>query len=207
MGFCLFNNVAITAALLRSNGSRVAVLDWDVHHGNGVQSLLGDDLGALYVSIHQDPFYPFTGQIDDIHVGEGKGTNVNIPVPAGTAGDTYRRAWSELVMPVVSQFEPDWVLVSAGFDAHVLDPLADVALVADDFGSMASRLVEVVPANRVVVALEGGYDLDALEQSTIATLLGLAGVSDPNETVNESPDTSKLAVDTAALAIAEHWSV
>ena len=118
-GFCIFNNLAVTAALLRSNGERVAILDWDVHHGNGTQSILGDDPGTLYVSIHQDHFYPFDGDVADIDAGEAKGTNVNIPLPAWTGGDVYRRAWGELVIPVVSQFEPDWVLISSGYDAHV----------------------------------------------------------------------------------------
>ena len=123
-GFCIFNNVAITASLLRSQGERVAILDWDVHHGNGTQSILGDDPGTLYVSLHQDHFYPFEGQVLDIDAGEAKGTNVNIPLPVGTAGDIYRRAWGELVIPVVSQFEPDWVFLSSGYDAHADDPLA-----------------------------------------------------------------------------------
>lgn len=207
MGFCVFNNVAVTTALLRAEGNRVAILDWDVHHGNGTQTLLGDDPGVLYVSIHQSPYYPFEGQIEDINAGEAKGTVVNIPVPAGTAGGEYRRAWGELVLPIVSQFEPDWVFISSGFDAHILDPLADLALVSDDYAWITSNLVDVIPANRTVMVLEGGYSLEGMEKSSAAALRGLAGTAEPSNDVNASPETSKIAVDAAAAAIADHWAV
>jgi len=209
MGFCIFNNVAISAALLRSRGERVAVLDWDVHHGNGTQALVGDDPGTLYVSVHQDHFYPFEGQVLDIDAGEAKGTNVNIPLPAWTAGDIYRRVWAEMVIPVLSQFEPDWVLISAGYDAHVADPLADMNLVADDYGWMAAQVAAVHPPNRIVLALEGGYDLDALEQSAATTLMGLAGITGDTESVpsQSSPNTAAAAVDEATEAISRHWTI
>lgn len=207
MGFCLFNNIAVSAALLRSHGERVAILDWDVHHGNGTQSMLADDPGVLYVSIHQDPFYPFDGHIRDIDEGAAKGTTVNIPLPAGTAGDVYRRAWGELVIPVVRQFEPDWVLISAGFDAHVDDSLGEFQLRSTDFGWLAAAVAEAHPANRVVATLEGGYDLDALEQSTIATLMGLAGIAPISDETGVSPPAAGQAVDRAAQAITHHWKV
>lgn len=206
MGFCFFNNVAISAALLRSHGERVAIVDWDAHHGNGTQSMLGDDPGVLYMSVHQDAFYPFEGQIDDIDAG-AKGTTVNIPVPTGTAGDVYRRAWGELVIPVVSQFEPDWVFISAGFDAHKNDELAGLRLTSDDYGWLAATLAEVHPVNRVVATLEGGYDLEALEQSTATTLMGLAGIAPISDESATSPETAGPAVDKAAQAIARHWKV
>lgn len=206
MGFCLFNNVAVTAAYLRSRGERVAILDWDVHHGNGTQVMLGDDPGTLYVSIHQDHFYPFEGNVADIDQGDAKGTIVNIPLPAATAGDVYRKAWSELVIPVVSEFEPAWVFISAGFDAHVDDHLAHLRLESSDYGWMAARLRSVHPANRTVVVLEGGYDLDALRDSARATVLGLDGISPP-EGGRVSPPQSETALETAASAIARHWSI
>lgn len=206
MGFCLFNNVAVSAAYLRSRGERVAILDWDVHHGNGTQAMTADDPGTLYVSIHQDHFYPFEGSVGDIDHGDAKGTVVNIPVPAATAGDVYRKAWSELVIPVVTQFEPSWVFVSAGFDAHVDDHLAHLRLESSDYGWMAARLGEIHPANRTVVALEGGYDLDALRESTRATVRGLAGETPP-EGSRVSPPQSESALETAASAIARHWSI
>lgn len=206
MGFCVFNNVAVSAALLRSRGRRVAILDWDVHHGNGTQAILGDDPGVLYVSVHQDRFYPLEGHIGDIEEGEAKGTNINIPVPAGTAGDVYRRAWDELVIPVTVQFEPDWVLVSAGYDAHADDPLADLRLTVDDYGWLAASLAGAHPSNRTVLALEGGYDLEALEHSAATTLLGLAGIA-PTVGGVISPESATVAVDAAAVAIARHWTI
>ena len=205
MGFCLFNNVAVAGAILRSRGQRVAILDWDVHHGNGTQEMLGDDPGVLYVSIHQDHFYPFAGTIDDIEVGQAKGTVVNVPLPAGTAGDVYRAAWEELVLPVVSQFKPDWVLLSAGFDAHADDELASFFLESGDYGWMAARLAEIHPVNRIIIALEGGYDLDALRSSTQSALVGLAGESSVPESVYQSPGTSRSALSQAAEAVGRHW--
>lgn len=206
MGFCLFNNVAVAAMLLRSEGKRVAILDWDVHHGNGTQALVLDDPGVLYVSLHQRGFYPFDGHIEDIDKGEAKGTTINMPFPAGTGGDLYRRAWDEIVMPVVGEFAPDWVLVSSGYDGHVSDPLADMRLVSEDFGWMAASLSAVHPPGRTVVALEGGYDLDALRRSTTATLLGLAG-DPPTGLPLTSPLESLGALDAIATEIADHWSI
>lgn len=207
MGFCVFNNVAVAASLIRAMGERVAILDWDVHHGNGTQTLLGHDPGVLYASIHQAPFYPFDGWLNDIEVEDGKGTVVNIPLPAGTAGDVYRRAWGELVLPIVVQFEPDWVLVSAGYDAHMKDPLADLELTSSDYGWMAAELASVHPASRTVVALEGGYDLNALEESAALTVKGLAGTSPDAEPLGLSPDRSRMALDEAAQVLSRHWRV
>jgi acetoin utilization deacetylase AcuC-like enzyme len=205
MGFCFFNNVAITAAWLRRRGRTVAVIDWDVHHGNGTQALLEDDPGSLYVSLHQEPFYPYEGRVDDIDRA-ASGTTVNIPLPAGTAGDVYREAWGTLVLPIVGQFEPDWVLLSAGYDAHVDDPLADLALTAPDYGWMAARLTEIHPVSRLVLALEGGYDLAALESSVSATLEGLAGVETDAPPLL-SGHGSRAALANAASVISRHWQV
>lgn len=206
MGFCVFNNVAVAAAYLRSRGERVGILDWDVHHGNGTQAMLGDDPGTLYVSLHQDRFYPFEGSVGDIDSGDAKGTIVNIPLPAATAGDVYREAWSDLVIPVVSQFQPSWVFISAGFDAHADDHLAHLRLESSDYGWMAAKLSEIYPPNRTVVVLEGGYDMDALRESARATVLGLDGEPFPNGS-RISPPQSATALETAATAIARHWSV
>lgn len=206
MGFCLFNNVAVITALLRSEGERVAILDWDVHHGNGTQEIVGPDPGVLYVSIHQSPFYPFEGGVSDIDE-EAKGTVINIPVPPGTAGDAYRRAWNELVIPVLVQFGADWVFVSAGYDAHSNDPLADLSLEAWDYGSMASSLAEAHPANRTVLALEGGYDLVALEDSVAATVRGLSGSAPEEDAAGHSQPAAHQAVDEAARVIRRHWNV
>lgn len=174
MGFCLFNNVAIAAARIRRGGETVAILDWDVHHGNGTEALVRDDEGILYVSLHQANFYPFEGFIDSLD-SDNAGTVFNIPLVAGTAGDVYREAWETLVMPVIDQFAPDWVLVSAGYDGHEADQLAGLRLVSDDFGFMSGVLAEHHPPNRTVFVLEGGYDVDALRQSAEATVEGLRG--------------------------------
>ena len=206
MGFCLFNNVAVSTAYLRSRGERVAILDWDVHHGNGTQSMLADDPEVLYVSIHQDHFYPFDGDVDDIE-GSAKGTVVNIPVPEGTAGDVYRRAWAELVLPVVTEFEPSWIFISAGFDAHANDYLASLNLVDADYGNMAAGLTSVHPAGRTIVVLEGGYDMRALYLSAQATVQGLAGRPFSEREPLASPAAASVALDRAAAAIARHWSV
>lgn len=207
MGFCVFNNVAVAAALLRSHGERVAILDWDVHHGNGTQILLGQDPGVLYVSIHEAPFYPFTGDLGDIDRGEAKGTTVNIPVPAGTAGDVYRRIWSDLVLPVLRQFVPTWVLISCGYDAHRDDPLADLELISEDYGWLAGRLAEVHPPERTVTLLEGGYNLQALQESSSFTVQGLAGIADVGDETGFSSDRSRAAFEQAREAISRHWQV
>jgi acetoin utilization deacetylase AcuC-like enzyme len=205
MGFCLFNNVAVGAALLRSQGHRVAILDWDVHHGNGTQAVVIEDPGILYVSLHQDAFYPFLGDVSDIE-REAKGTTINIPLPAGTAGDIYRRAWGEIVMPVVRAFEPDWVLVSCGFDAHASDQMAELRLVSSDYGWMASQLAVTHPAHRTVFALEGGYDLEALRNSTSETLRGMSGQDQFQEGLVSLLKTPEV-LDPVFEAVARHWSV
>jgi acetoin utilization deacetylase AcuC-like enzyme len=205
MGFCLFNNVAVVSAQLRAGGERVAIVDWDVHHGNGTQALVAADPGTLYVSVHQDRFYPFEGHPDDIEAG-AKGTTVNVALPAGTAGDVYRVAWESLVLPVLTQFGPDWVLVSAGFDAHTEDPLADLDLLDADYGWMASRLARAHPANRTVFALEGGYDLDGLRHSARSTVLGMSGVEEFGPPLS-SPPYAPAALEAAAAAVSRHWKV
>lgn len=207
MGFCVFNNVAVAAAILRARRQRVAILDWDVHHGNGTQDMVLDDPGILYISLHQDRFYPYAGAIDDIETGEAKGTIVNIPLPAGTAGDVYLEAWEGLVIPVVAQFEPDWVLISAGFDAHARDELANLYILSADYGYMTGRLRDIHPPNRTVLALEGGYDLTALHESVGAALLGLGGRFSEGDPFFESPVTSRRAVSVAAQAIGRHWRI
>lgn len=206
MGFCLFNNVGVATALLRAEGERVAILDWDVHHGNGTQVIVGPDPEVLYVSIHQSPFYPFDGHVSDID-DEAKGTVINIPVPPGTAGDAYRKAWGRLVIPVLEQFDADWVFVSAGYDAHASDPLADLHLIASDYGWMASTLAAAHPPNRTIFALEGGYDLTALQDSTTATLRGLCGLGFRDDPVGHSPPEAHSAVAEAGRAISRHWDV
>jgi acetoin utilization deacetylase AcuC-like enzyme len=176
-GFCLFNSIAIAAASLVASGEKVLILDWDAHHGNGTQEIFYDEPNVLFVSLHQYPFYPGTGAIRDTGAGRGVGTTLNIPLPAGTAGDAYRLAFDEAVVPAAELFSPTWVLVSCGFDAHRDDPLTDLGLSAGDFGDLAARAARLAPPGRRVFFLEGGYDLAALTMSTGATVSALVGGS------------------------------
>jgi acetoin utilization deacetylase AcuC-like enzyme len=174
MGFCLFNNIAVLAARLLEAGERVSVVDWDVHHGNGTQAMFYDNPRLQYLSFHQFPAYPGTGWFDEMGEGTARGTTINVPLPPGTGGDVYRQGVGELV-PVVKEFAPDWVLVSAGYDGHDLDPLADLRLVEADYGFLGQTVAALAPPGRLVFFLEGGYDLGALKRSVAATLEGAAG--------------------------------
>jgi acetoin utilization deacetylase AcuC-like enzyme len=181
MGFCVFNNVAVTARLLAERGSKVAIVDWDVHHGNGTQETFLMDSRVLYVSLHEFPAYPGSGWIDEVGLGPAAGTAVNVPLPTGTAGDVYRAAFDRVITPILSEFEPDWLLVSAGYDAHEADPLAGIGLLESDYAVMAAALRPVVDVGRTIVFLEGGYNLNAIKGSVTATLHGFAGSSMPDE--------------------------
>ncbi|MHB1774699.1 MAG: histone deacetylase family protein [Acidimicrobiales bacterium] len=178
MGFCLLNNVAIAAAALRSAGEKVLIVDWDVHHGNGTQSIFWDDPGVLYVSTHQWPLFPGTGSALEVGSDRALGTTLNVPLPAGATGDAVRAALEEVAAPVVERFAPDWVLVSCGFDAHRDDPLGDLALSSGDFARLATVVRRFAPDDgRTVLFFEGGYDLAAVRASTAATLGALLGGS------------------------------
>jgi len=183
MGFCLLNNVAVTAAALVARGERVVVVDYDAHHGNGTQDIFWNDPQVLYVSLHEWPLYPGTGRLDETGGTGADGTTCNFPLPAGATGDVYLRAFDEVIDPLVERFAPTWVLVSAGFDAHRADPLTGLALSSGDYATLAARSAALVPASgRVVVFLEGGYDLDALRDCVAATLPVLLGEpGDPAE--------------------------
>lgn len=174
MGFCLFNNAAITARYLQAQGAKVAIVDWDVHHGNGTDAEFVSDPDVFYISAHQWPYYPGTGALDEVGSGPGKGYTINAAWPEGTGGDVYRRFFLEMVVPHLRRYGPDWVLVSCGFDAHHLDPLAGLRLTEADYHFMAAQLLQVVPSQRILVFLEGGYNLDAIAGSTRAMLRGLA---------------------------------
>jgi acetoin utilization deacetylase AcuC-like enzyme len=202
MGFCLLNNVAVAAAALAEAGERVCVIDYDAHHGNGTQDIFYDDPRVLYISTHEWPLYPGTGRLDETGHGEGAGTTVNLPLPAGTTGDVYLRAFDEVIEPVVERFVPTWVLISAGFDAHRADPLTGLALSSGDYAELARRSVQLAPAARVVVFLEGGYDLTALRDSVAATIPALLA-----ETPRPSEPTTAGGPGTEVVDAAAHrWS-
>jgi acetoin utilization deacetylase AcuC-like enzyme len=169
MGFCLFNNVAVAAAqALAVHGlARVAIVDFDVHHGNGTQDIFWNDARVLYASSHQWPLYPGTGA----RAETGAGNIVNAPLPAGAGSIDFRDAFNRIVLPALDDFAPQLVIVSAGFDAHRLDPLAGLELEADDYAWVTRRLVDLALRHadgRVVSSLEGGYDLGALAESSAA---------------------------------------
>lgn len=176
MGFCLINNVAVAAAALADRGERVVVVDWDVHHGNGTQEIFWDDPRVMYVSTHEWPLYPGTGRPQETGGPRAPDLTINVPLPRGATGDVARLALDELVEPAVEAFDPTWVLISAGFDAHRSDPLAGLEWSAGDFADLATTVCRWAPGTgRVVAMLEGGYDLDALADSTGATVSALAG--------------------------------
>ena len=176
MGFCLVNSVAVAAAALAERGERVAVVDWDAHHGNGTQDRFYADGRVLYASWHQWPFYPGTGSRDEAGEGDGAGLTLNFPVPVGATGEAYMAAFDRFLEPAADRFRPTWVLVSAGYDAHRADPLTDLGLSAGDYAALAARAAALAPPGRCVAVLEGGYDLDALAASAAATVCALAGV-------------------------------
>ncbi len=170
MGFCVFNNIAIAAAYLLGQGGldRVAIIDWDVHHGNGTENSFIDDDRVLYVSIHQYPHYPGTGHEDDRGTGKGKGYTLNLPVGYGSDDTDYLRLFSEKVIPALRRHAPEFILISAGFDAHGDDPLSGVRLSSGAYREMTfmtRKVADEYAGGRIVSFLEGGYDTDALSRS------------------------------------------
>jgi acetoin utilization deacetylase AcuC-like enzyme len=185
MGFCLFNNVAVAAAhALEVHGmERVAILDWDVHHGNGTEAIFYEDPRVLYTSIHQSPLYPGTGAAGDTGAGEGTGFTINLPVPAGTGSEEFTSLVQHVFAPVVRDWAPGLIAISAGYDAHVADPLASCRVDEAGYGAMAAsiRRLAVELEVPVLVCLEGGYAPDALGRSVVATLDGLSGDAAPDD--------------------------
>jgi acetoin utilization deacetylase AcuC-like enzyme len=205
MGFCLVNNVAVAArhALDALGASRVAIIDWDVHHGNGTNDIFRTSDAVLYTSIHQGNLYPGTGPLTDIGSGDGRGFSINLPVPAGSGEDTWLSLLEWIVVPVIEEFRPDLILISAGFDAHRDDPLGGCMLDEASFAEMARhvRALGRRAGAPVGAVLEGGYALPALGASVAATMEALADETAP---ASAPPDflTSR-----AAAQIGHHWTL
>jgi len=178
MGFCLFNNVAVAARYAQKEHGleRVFILDWDVHHGNGTQHAFEEDPSVFYCSLHQYPHYPGTGAACERGHGKGEGFTLNLPMPAGTGDAEWISAFDRCVAPAAAAFRPDLILVSAGFDAHQLDPLSNTLLSEAGFTTLSERVVSLARAHcagRLVSLLEGGYHLKAIAASTTAHLAAL----------------------------------
>jgi acetoin utilization deacetylase AcuC-like enzyme len=187
MGFCLFNNVAVAAAWAVEQGGaqRVLIVDFDVHHGNGTQGIFDERGDICFLSTHQFPLYPGTGRVGEMGMGDGAGTKVNVPLPPGCGDGTYLDAFDQILVPLARRWQPDLILVSAGFDAHWTDPLANMRLTVEGYVGLVERLQALAAelcGGRLVALLEGGYSLGAVAASVVATcqlLSGQAPIGDP----------------------------
>jgi acetoin utilization deacetylase AcuC-like enzyme len=182
MGFCIFNNLAIGAryALTAHGLQRVMIVDWDLHHGNGIQNIFYDDPNVLYFSLHRHPYFPWTGGAEEVGEGKGEGYNVNVPLEFGCSDTDYANIFRHLLLPIARRYRPEIVLVAAGFDIHRDDPLRSMTVTESGFARMTRLLMEVTKelcGGRLVFALEGGYNADALKDSVATVLLELSGRS------------------------------
>ena len=210
MGFCLLNNVAIGAAAALARGlKRVAVIDFDVHHGNGTQEAFWRDPRVLFVSSHQFPYYPGTGALDEVGEGDGRGFTVNLPMPAGLGDAEFRRAYRQIVEPIGRTFDPELVLVSAGFDIHRDDPLGGMGVTAAGFAELMDVCLAVAAGaarGRLVAVLEGGYDLDGIAEASAAVVGRMLGRPVPALDAAPRPGFEKL-LDAYRTAHAKQWPV
>jgi acetoin utilization deacetylase AcuC-like enzyme len=211
MGFCLFNNVAVAAAHALARGlTRVLIVDFDVHHGNGTQALFYDDPRVLYVSSHAWPFYPGTGAVDELGEGAGAGFTLNLPLPMGLGDAEYTALYREIVAPVTRAFDPELVLVSAGFDAYRDDPLAGMRLTAAGYAELTRVCLEAAEGaagGRAVFLLEGGYSLEGLALGSQAIVEGLLERATPRPRVTEPLPRAEALVAVFRRAFAPHWPV
>lgn len=202
MGFCLYSTIAIAALACRDLCERIAILDWDVHHGNGTQDCLYCDPGTLFISLHQSPFYPGTGYREEQGGGPGAGLTVNLPLPAGCGDAEYLAAYHRLVRPLLRRYDPELILVSAGYDAHSKDPLGGMKVSTEGFAQLAGLVAEdaesCTSAGRLVGFLEGGYDLSGLASSVAATLEVWSGLRQaPSEPPGEISEAALKALNEA----------
>jgi acetoin utilization deacetylase AcuC-like enzyme len=211
MGFCFFNSIAIGAAHARARGlSRVAIVDYDVHHGNGTQWSFYDDPTVLFVSSHQYPYYPGTGAAGDIGKGAGAGFTVNLPLSAGATDADYDSAYARIAIPVLQQFRPELILISAGFDAHMDDPLAGMRVTSDYFGRLTRAIADVADATsqgRVVAITEGGYDLAGLASSLRASISALAGEKTSGSKPEGPTPRAEATIKAVTPYLAKYWKL
>ena len=213
MGFCLYNSVAAAAAHGLTLGmERIAIMDYDVHHGNGTQWIFYEDPRVLYVSTHQYPFYPGTGAAEDVGRGKGAGFTLNVPLEAGSTDGDYAEVFKALVIPVIDQFRPELLLISAGFDAHEQDPLARMRLSTPGYAALTKSLCDAADRHchgRIVAVTEGGYDLAALKgclESSIAVLDG-AAIPAAKEPPLAATQRSRMAVALVRSAQGKYWKL
>jgi acetoin utilization deacetylase AcuC-like enzyme len=208
MGFCLFNNVAVAAAFaLEHRGlERVMILDWDVHHGNGTNDIFHSSDRLLFVSIHQWPWYPGTGSAADVGSGEGRGFTVNLPVPAGSGDAEFRSLVDHVAVPLAREFSPQLLLISAGYDAHHADPLGECRVTEAGFAAMTDSACRVSQALEIPLGcvLEGGYDLEALAASVVATMQALRDGQEGSDPAPREAELGELA-DRARDRLREWW--
>ena len=200
MGFCLFNNVAVAAAAMLARGlERIAIVDIDVHHGNGTQRIFYEEPRVLYVSTHQFPFYPGTGAADEIGAGDGRGFTVNIPMQAGSTDADYALVHRDVVRPVLDEFRPQLLLVSAGYDAHERDPLASMRMTTEGYGAILWHLHEVATRyGAMALVTEGGYDLTALAACLDISISAVSNSILPQMITAEAPRASRAIAQTRA---------
>ena len=210
MGFCLFNNMAIAAdyATDALGYERVLVLDWDVHHGNGTHYSLYDRSDVFVFNTHRSPFYPGTGDVQETGRGSGAGFTANVPMPGGMGDGDYRHAFEQVLEPVMNQWEPDLVLVSAGFDSHRDDPLGGMEVTSEGFGALCQRAIKIAEEHadgRIALVLEGGYDLGGLADSVDACVRALIGES--FEITGDPSDAGARSVANASSYVGRHWDL
>jgi acetoin utilization deacetylase AcuC-like enzyme len=225
MGFCLFNNIAVAARYAQKElgCKRVFIVDWDVHHGNGTQAAFYDDPSVFFLSLHQFPFWPpNSGWYTDDGAGDGTGYNLNVPLPAGTGDRGYLKAWEQLVRPVCLEYKPDLILLSAGYDAHEFDPLAQQCISTAGYAALSKNLREIAAegGNKIIAFLEGGYNTKALSESALITMQVLnaatleqarlvnatAQATDRRSTTELTFDESPDEVDARIADVRKHFS-